>query len=104
MLIAFFLLPAPPAPDDRPNLPVNVNYVYGMSDDKPQEWMPPAAWFAVMMTGPPLLFFLPTHLLLNALMGPTGYLWRRRRFGETILAANPQVSTDHAKARLDAVE
>jgi hypothetical protein len=67
MLIGFFLLPAPPAPPEQPNLPVNINYVYGMSDDKPQEWMPPLAWFAVMMTGLPLLFFLPTHLLLSRL-------------------------------------
>jgi len=76
MLIAYFLLPAPPAPVDQQNLPVNVNYVYGMSDVKPQEKMPPLAWLAVMMTGLPLLFFLPTHLLLNWLMGPAG-IWRR---------------------------
>ena len=103
MLIAYFFLPAPPAPADRPNLPVNVNYVYGMSDDKPQEWMPPLAWFAVMMTGLPLLFFLPTHLLLNRLMGPTGFL-RPRRPAKTILVESPQAPADHAKARLDAVE
>lgn len=64
MLIAYFLLPAPPAPEDNKNLPVNVNYVYGTSDDKAQEWMPPLAWLAVMMIGLPLLFFIPTHLLL----------------------------------------
>jgi hypothetical protein len=65
MLIAFFFLPAPPAPLDQPNLPVNVNYVYGMSDDKPQQWMPPLAWLTLMMTGLPLLFYLPTHLMLS---------------------------------------
>jgi hypothetical protein len=55
MLIAYFLLPAPPAPVDQPNLPVNVNYVYGTSDDKAQEWMPPLAWLGVMMAGLPIL-------------------------------------------------
>jgi hypothetical protein len=65
MLIAYFLLPAPPAPLDQPNLPVNVNYVYGMSDDKPQQWMPPLAWLGLMMAGLPLLFYVPTHLLLS---------------------------------------
>ena len=65
MLIAYFLLPAPPAPEDNKNLPVNVNYVYGTSDDKAQEWMPPLAWLAVMMAGLPLVFFVPTHLLLR---------------------------------------
>lgn len=65
MLIAYFWLPAPPAPVDRPNLPVNVNYVYGMSDDKPQQWMPPLVWLGLMMAGLPILFFVPTHLLLS---------------------------------------
>lgn len=70
MLIGYFLLPAPPAPVDNPNLPVNVNYVYGMSDIEPQQWMPPLAWLAVMLTGLPLLFYLPTHLLLSWLAAP----------------------------------
>lgn len=65
MLIAYFLLPAPPAPLDQPNLPVNVNYVYGMSDDAPQQWMPPLAWLGLMMAGLPLVLFVPTHLLLS---------------------------------------
>jgi hypothetical protein len=77
MLIAYFYLPPPPAPVDQPNLPVNVDYVYGMSDDKPQEWMPPLAWLGVMLAGLPLLFFLPTHLLLNRLLGPAGILRRQ---------------------------
>ena len=68
MLIAYFLLPAPPAPPDRPNLPVNVNYVYGLSDEKAQTWVPPLAWFAFMMTALPLVFFLPTHWLLRRVM------------------------------------
>lgn len=71
MLIAYFLLPAPPAPLDQPNLPVNVNYVYGMSDDKPQQWMSPLAWLGLMMAGLPLLFFIPTHLLLSWWRSPT---------------------------------
>jgi hypothetical protein len=68
MLIANFLLPAPPAPVDQPNLPVNIDYVYGLSDDKPQEWMPPLAWLGVMFFGMPAVFFIPTHLLLNRFM------------------------------------
>ncbi len=107
MLIAFFLLPAPPAPADQPNLPVNVNYVYGMSDDKPQEWMPPLAWLAVMMTGLPVLFFLPTHWVLNRLVGPAGGLHGKKRPRKTVLVENPpdpENTADRAEARLDAVE
>lgn len=87
MLIAYFLLPAPPAPLEQPNLPVNVNYVYGMSDDKPQEWMPPLAWLGLMIAGLPVLFFMPTHLLLA--------WWRRSpRPIEAIVAVDaPQVGS-----------
>jgi hypothetical protein len=87
MLIAYFYLPAPPAPADRPNLPVNVNYVFGPSDDKPQEWMPPQAWFTFMMVSLPLVFFLPTHFLLKWLMGPAGVLRRHELARRNVVAA-----------------
>jgi hypothetical protein len=64
LLVGYFLLPAPPAPVDNPNLPVNVNYVYGMNDDKPQEWMHPLLWLGTLMAGLPVLLYWPTHLLL----------------------------------------
>jgi hypothetical protein len=104
MLIAYFFLPAPPAPVDHPNLPVNVDYVYGMSDDKPQEWMPSLAWLGVMLLGLPLVFFIPTHLLLNWLMGPDGVL-RRQHPRHTILLVegpqSPEAPADRAEARSD---
>jgi len=65
MLICYFLMPAPPAPSDNPNLPVNINYVYGLNEEKPQDWMPPLAYLALMTAGMPLCIFLPTHLILN---------------------------------------
>jgi hypothetical protein len=62
LLVCFFLTP-PPTP--YPGLlPVNINYVWGLSDYAPQHWVPPAAWFAGLMIGLPLLVFVPTHLLL----------------------------------------
>ena len=71
MLVGYFLLTAPPAPGGNPNIPVNVNYVFGLSDDKPQAWMPPLAWLAVMLTGLPALVYFPTHLLLKKLFHRT---------------------------------
>ena len=65
MLVAYFLLPAPPAPGGNPNIPVNVNYVYGLGDDHPQAWMPPLAWLALMLAGMPALVYVPTHWLLK---------------------------------------
>jgi hypothetical protein len=63
LLILCFVLMPPPRSD--PGLtPVNINYVFGMSDFKPQAWVSPHVWFAGLMIGLPLLVFLPTHLLL----------------------------------------
>jgi hypothetical protein len=64
MLICYFALPAPPAPAGDPNLPVNVNYVYGMDDAAPQQWLPPLAYLALLMVALPLLAYVPTHLAL----------------------------------------
>jgi hypothetical protein len=63
MLICFFFMP-PPMPD--PGLtPVNINYVFGLSDTAPQHWMPPLAWLALLMVGLPLIAFAPVHGLLE---------------------------------------
>jgi len=62
--VCYFLLPSPPAPVENPNLPVNVNYVYGFSDDAPQTWIPPGVWLAILIIGLPLLVYWPTHRLL----------------------------------------
>jgi len=61
MLLSFLLLPGPPAPPGNPNLPVNVNYVFGLSETGPQTWLPPLGWLAVLMVGLPLLAWWPTH-------------------------------------------
>ena len=64
LLICYYLLPAPPPPPGFPNLPVNVNYVYGFSDQQAQQWLPPLAYFALLMVALPIIIFLPTHYLL----------------------------------------
>ena len=65
MLVCYFLMPPPPAPADQPNLPVNINYVYGLNERAPQTWMHPLAYLAAMLTAMPVLIYLPTHLLLR---------------------------------------
>ncbi|MFO0966755.1 MAG: hypothetical protein U0793_14375 [Gemmataceae bacterium] len=69
LFVCYFLMPAPPPPADNPNLPVNINYVYGLSDDKPQTWLPTDAWFSLLLVGLPVLVFLPTHLVLSRWFG-----------------------------------
>jgi hypothetical protein len=65
MLVSYFFMAAPPAPPDNPNLPVNINYVYGLSDDHAQTWMAPELYLTLLMAAFPLVLFLPTHLLLR---------------------------------------
>ena len=63
ILVCFFFMP-PPRPD--PGLtPVNINYVWGMSDTQAQTWVPAWAWVTGLIVGLPLLVFLPTHLFLS---------------------------------------
>ena len=66
VLICFFFMP-PPRPD--PGLaPVNINYVWGMSDTVAQTWVPPAAWVAGLIVLLPLLLYAPVHFLLRRVM------------------------------------
>jgi len=68
LLICFFLMP-PPHPD--PGLtPVNINYVWGLSDYAPQTWVAPSVWLAGMLIGLPIALFAPVHFLLGRYMPP----------------------------------
>jgi hypothetical protein len=46
----------------------NINWVYGPGS-KPQTWLPPLAYLALLMIFFPLVVYLPTHLLLRRLIG-----------------------------------
>ena len=66
VLICFLFMP-PPRPD--PGLtPVNINYVWGMSDTVAQTWMPPAVWLAGLIVLLPVLLYAPVHFLLRRVM------------------------------------
>ena len=67
LLVSYFALPPPPAPVAAPNTPVNVNYVYGMSEAGPQRWLPPLAYLGAMMVLLPVLAWWPTHWFLQRL-------------------------------------
>ena len=63
LLVCYFLMPAP-----QPNpgmTPVNINYVFGVSDTAPQSFVPPLVWFGGLLIGLPVLAFIPTHLALR---------------------------------------
>jgi len=68
-LICYFLLPGPPARGN--GWSVNINYVHGLSDQKPQTWVPPLLWLSILIVGFPLIIYWPTHLLLQRIFpGP----------------------------------
>jgi hypothetical protein len=54
-----------------PNLPANINYVYGLKGEEvPQTWMEPNAYFALYMTTLMVGIYPVTHLLLRTFMPP----------------------------------
>ncbi len=72
MLICYFFMPAPPAlpaTEDGVRPPVNINYVYGLSNDVAQTWMPAPAWLATLMIGIVPICYVPAHLILAKLFG-----------------------------------
>jgi hypothetical protein len=69
VIVCYLLTPPPPALDDNPNQPVNVNYVYGLSNERPQQWMPALVYLGLLLIGLPALVYLPTHLALSKLFG-----------------------------------
>lgn len=63
LLICYFFMPPPSLAHGI--APVNINYVYGFSDDVAQTWMPPLAWLGLEMLLLPVVFYLPMHFLLG---------------------------------------
>ncbi|MDB5971784.1 MAG: hypothetical protein JWQ90_4234 [Hydrocarboniphaga sp.] len=67
VLVCYFFMP-PPSLSRAGIGPVNINYVYGFSDDVAQKWMPAWAWLMVALFGYPALLYFPAHLLLKHFM------------------------------------
>lgn len=64
-LTAFFFLPKAGETLPDPNLPRNVNYVFGMDDAQPQAWMSPELYLVTWIVMLVILVFLPTHFILK---------------------------------------
>ena len=77
LILCYLIAPPPPAPADNPGLPVNINYVYGLSDAAPQDWMPPLVYFLLLLIILPALIFWPTHWLLKKFFPATADAGRR---------------------------
>jgi len=65
--VAYLFLPPAGAPLADPNLPRNVNYVFGMDDANPQSRFAPLTYLGIWISGLMVLVYLPTHIILKRL-------------------------------------
>lgn len=66
-LVAFFWLPPAGAELGNPNLPRNVDYVFGFDDAAPQTWMSAETYLVAWMTVLLGVVYVPTHFVLKKL-------------------------------------
>ena len=64
---------------------MNINYVYGMDDKRPQTFMAPELWLLLMMVVNVVVLYLPTHLILGKIYSPAGF--RSARPAESVAVA-----------------
>ena len=65
--VCYFFTPPAGAHLANPNLPLNINYLYGFDDQKPQTWVNENIYVIIWLGGLWLGAFLPTHLALRKL-------------------------------------
>jgi hypothetical protein len=65
--VSYLFLPPAGAVLLDPNIPVNVDYVYGFSDREPQHWMDPRLYVVAYVAALWLVIFIPTHKALSRL-------------------------------------
>ena len=64
LLVSYLFAPAPPPSPLDPNRAVNINYVYGLTDQQPQTLMAPWLWVLAMMALNIVAFYIPAHWVL----------------------------------------
>jgi len=72
LLVSYLFAPAPPPPTDHPTWAVNLNYVYGLDDRRPQTALPPSLWLLCVMAFDLLVVYVPTHHALRRLFARPG--------------------------------
>jgi hypothetical protein len=67
VLIGYLYTPPAGAHPADPNIPININYVYGFNDQQPQTWVNQNLYVILWLIALWLVAFLPTHLILRKL-------------------------------------
>jgi hypothetical protein len=70
VLICYFFMPPAGAHLVNPNIPVNINYVYGFNDQDPQHWLNQNLYVVVWLGVLAGVAFLPTHWVLRKIYQP----------------------------------
>ena len=70
VLACFFFTPQAGARPADPNIPVNLNYVYGFNDQRPQTWVDQNLYVFLWLGALWLGAYLPTHLALRRIFPP----------------------------------
>ena len=65
MLVCYFFTPPAGAHLADPNIPININYVYGFNNQQPQHLVNQNLYVVLWLGVLWLAAFLPTHLLLR---------------------------------------
>jgi hypothetical protein len=65
VLICYFFTPPSGAHPANPNIPINLNYVYGFNDQQPQHWVNQSFYVILWLGVLWLVAFFPTHLVLR---------------------------------------
>ena len=63
--VCYFFTPPAGAHPANPNLPININYLYGFNDQQPQTWINQNLYVVLWLLVLWLVAFLPTHLVLR---------------------------------------
>jgi hypothetical protein len=69
VLVCYFFTPPAGARLADPNIPVNLNYIYGFNDRQPQIWINQNLYVILWLGVLWLVAFLPTHLALGKIFG-----------------------------------
>jgi hypothetical protein len=70
IILSYFFSERPPHHD--PNIPTNINFVFGLrSDMEPQQYMSELGWICFISISFPILFYLPTHIICLYLISQT---------------------------------
>ncbi len=65
VLVSYFFTPPAGAHPANPNIPINLNYVYGFNEQQPQHWVNQNLYVILLLGVLWLVAYLPTHLVLR---------------------------------------